>query len=527
MNLMLTFIELIFASPFYKADIIGGWKGKEKSFSNVEDTPPTTADPTLLLLASDHDTIIQLQDYLSLVNVQGVFLYGKKEPYIESDILDWIENNHKPVLYLEEEINPSSLKKTITDLAHLKSMGLYQYVFKQSGSYWLQLLDRQGLSGFFQRLSLILDQELFLLDEHFYLHSIHNKNQDHFKHLEQLYANRPSTKHKIKSFSLVQDGPDHYFLFPLVSQAQYYGFVLFQEQSNLMIDLCIEQIIHALPALLSYLKKEEAVLRAHQSYKEDFLYNVLYNNIESEQFLIQQGKQWGWDFTKPAELMVIRLNQKVETGKFKMDMDDLIKKIQSILTNRFLQGVTFHLQGDIIMIVFDEEPLRPKQRKEFALSLAQKIYHKIEQDSPHLHCEIGIGRHYASNQELFRSFYEAKVAIELGKYEMRQAPVRHFEDIRIARLLSNIHRNTLHDYYSEILKEVLQDRENREVYLETLEAYFQQNGDINQTAEQLYVHPNTLRKRIKKLESILDTDFNQLEDLLEIYVAIKIMKMLK
>jgi DNA-binding PucR family transcriptional regulator len=61
----------------------------------------------------------------------------------------------------------------------------------------------------------------------------------------------------------------------------------------------------------------------------------------------------------------------------------------------------------------------------------------------------------------------------------------------------------------------------------TLEAFYYHNGDINQTAEQLYIHPNTLRKRLKKLETILNVDFNQLEDMLKIFVALKIMKILK
>jgi DNA-binding PucR family transcriptional regulator len=61
----------------------------------------------------------------------------------------------------------------------------------------------------------------------------------------------------------------------------------------------------------------------------------------------------------------------------------------------------------------------------------------------------------------------------------------------------------------------------------TLEAFYNHNGDINQTAEQLYIHPNTLRKRLKKLETILNVDFNQMEDMLKIFVALKIRKILK
>ena len=161
------------------------------------------------------------------------------------------------------------------------------------------------------------------------------------------------------------------------------------------------------------------------------------------------------------------------------------------------------------------------------MALAQSLHKKVQQDLPDFEYEIGIGRHYASNMELFRSFYEAKVALELGKYELQHEAVRHFENIGIARLLSNIHHHILHDYYMEVLKELFEDEENSPVYIDTLESFFQNNADINRTAEQLYIHPNTLRKRLKKLETILSIGFNKLDDLLEIYVALKIMKMIK
>jgi sugar diacid utilization regulator len=525
---MLTFQELICAFPFYQAEIIGGWKGKEKSFLRVEDNSAHLGEPTLFIVQGNNETVSRLDEYIANNNVQGILLYGRLEPYIPHTMMEIIENFNKPVLFLKGEMNPNSIKKTITDLAKLKSIGLYHYVFEQSPNYWLQLIDEHGLTGFLQRLSLLLDQEIFLLDDNFFLHPTHEGNGklDLFKHLAPIYFQQKAPNKK-EVFSMIKDGQHHFFLFPLLSGDQHYGFILFQEQPSMMIDVCTEQVIHTIPALLSYLKKEEAVLRAHQSYQENFLYNLLYNNLESEQLLIKQGKQWGWDFTKPTELMVMRLNQKNDAAKLSVDIDSIIRKIRSLISARFLQAITFPMQGDIIMIVFDSVHLLPKERKELSLSLGQQIYKKVEQDLPDLGCEIGIGRHYSSNMELFRSFYEAKVALELGKYEMRHEAVRHFENIGIVRMLSNIHHHVLQEYYEEVLKEIFLDQENSTVYIETLEAFYQNNADINQSAEQLYIHPNTLRKRLKKLESILHIDFNRLDDLLEIYVALKIMKMIR
>ena len=259
---MLTFQELICASPFYHAEIIGGWKGKEKSFSIVEEDTAHLDKPALLIMPGNPETVSQLDHYISTQNVQGILLFGGIEPYIPHTLIETIESFHKPVLFLKEEINSFSLKKTTTDLAQLKTMGLFHYVYEHSTHYWLQLIQEQGLSECLCRLSLLLNQEIFLLDEHFYLHPIHEGRgvREQFQPLASIYDQQNATNHKREVFSMIDDGQYHYFLFPLLSDDQRYGFILFQEQPSMMIDVCTEQVIHTIPALLAYFQKEEAVL---------------------------------------------------------------------------------------------------------------------------------------------------------------------------------------------------------------------------------------------------------------------------
>ena len=529
---MLTFQEIISASPFYNSEIVGGWKGKERNFSIVKEeasrieAPGRIEAPTLLLLPKSVDIMIQLPYYLSPQHVQGIILYGDEDIYIMKDIISIINDYKKPVLSLEA--NLFTIKHKLKDLRQLKALGLYHYVLEQSSHYWLQFANKHGLKGLLKRLRLLIDDGIVLLDKHF---CIYGEKQEE-RNIEQIKAIRSAfyqqTESKKEELSIVKINDDNCFFFSLYAGEEHYGYVLLREQPGMMIDICIEQITYALPAIVSCLVKEKEILQAHQSYKEQFLYNLLYNNLESEHELIVQGKQWGWDFSQPTQLMVMRLNPLNDTAKYDIDLDVVMNEIRSVVTRSFLQAVTTVIQGNIVIIVFNSYENTPKERKEQMISLANQIYKDIQQTHPHVMCEVGLGRHYPSNVELFRSYYEAKVALELGKYEFTHHAVWHFEDIGIARLLSNIQTDILHNYFDEKLgKLVLLDDENDDFYLETLESFFIHNGDINKTAEHLFIHPNTLRKRLKKLEAILNTDFNQLEDLLNIFVALKIMKMLK
>lgn len=60
----------------------------------------------------------------------------------------------------------------------------------------------------------------------------------------------------------------------------------------------------------------------------------------------------------------------------------------------------------------------------------------------------------------------------------------------------------LHEY-----EELLQDEKNTEL-LRTLKVYLENNMNYSVTAEKMFVHINTIRKRIEKLHDLLQTDWN-------------------
>lgn len=46
---------------------------------------------------------------------------------------------------------------------------------------------------------------------------------------------------------------------------------------------------------------------------------------------------------------------------------------------------------------------------------------------------------------------------------------------------------------------------------EVLKKYLQNNGSVNDTANQMYVHRNTINYKLKKIEEILDVDLSSLD----------------
>lgn len=521
---MLTFQELISVPLFSNAVIVGGWEGKERNFSYIVDNPTDVIESSLLLLPAKREQLENLT-LLSNPKVKGFIFYGAENDAVPYPLKEMIKDYDKPVLMIKET-NVHTIKKCIEDLIKLKSMGQFHYVWEGMTDYWITLVHQGSLERMFQRLRLFVHEELYLLNSDFSPHfsAENGLTEQERKEIRDLYNQHDRKK---ESMLMLQGDTRFYLMLPLAIEEKILGFVVLKDKPGLMIDTCSEIVSKAIPAIITGLKLKEAILKTHQTYKDNFLYNLLYNNIESEQMLIKLGKQWDWDFTKPAHLMVVKIQSVHGHSLKKGELEQFMGTIRSVIAANFLKGITYEIQGNIVIILFDHTERPEKERKKFMISVAKSIVEEIEKLHPQIACRIGIGRSYPTNMKLYKSFFEGKVALELGKYELQQQAVWHFDNIGIGKLLANIENDLLHEFYKEVLGELISfDEEKDNDYIETLQQFFQNNGDINKTATELFVHPNTLRKRLKKIESILNCDLNQIDDQLKIVVALKIMKML-
>jgi GAF domain-containing protein len=68
------------------------------------------------------------------------------------------------------------------------------------------------------------------------------------------------------------------------------------------------------------------------------------------------------------------------------------------------------------------------------------------------------------------------------------------------------------------------DRQRQTSLLRTLEEFLRRRGSISATAEALYVHPNTLRQRLRRIQELSGLDLRK-EDWLNIEIAVKMVRL--
>jgi len=81
------------------------------------------------------------------------------------------------------------------------------------------------------------------------------------------------------------------------------------------------------------------------------------------------------------------------------------------------------------------------------------------------------------------------------------------------------------DRHADALRRlVAYDRRRQAELCRTLEEYLARRGNISATAQALYVHPNTLRQRLRRIEEITGLDVREGEWLM-IEIALKLLRL--
>lgn len=140
---------------------------------------------------------------------------------------------------------------------------------------------------------------------------------------------------------------------------------------------------------------------------------------------------------------------------------------------------------------------------------AELLLQKIMEAFPKNKVYIGIGRECISLQELATSYEEAsKLCDFLVHCSKKQGQFAYYEELKhVLLFLKTADPAQLTNYYRQTIGSLIDyDKKNEAELLMTLQRFFDFNGNINKTAQNLNLSIPGLRYRLEKIESLIDTD---------------------
>lgn len=246
---------------------------------------------------------------------------------------------------------------------------------------------------------------------------------------------------------------------------------------------------------------EQAALSTRQSwerrYKEEFILQLIKGNLSTQECL-NQAQFFSFDLALPRRVVLIQL--------LNPNAENLQHLVNYLEQPEFAQEVAIFSLDQIVL-------LKP-------LTAATDIKQLLPEGYAAQEYKVAVGAYFenAGNEALHLSYLSALSTLQYG---LKQHPRKHyyfFEEYRLPALLGELANSW---QARELLKPLLPlfDAQNKVLY-KTLQQYFLANCDLTLSAQKLFIHPNTLRYRLTRIEEITGLSFNNIDEKLSLYLGI-------
>lgn len=140
---------------------------------------------------------------------------------------------------------------------------------------------------------------------------------------------------------------------------------------------------------------------------------------------------------------------------------------------------------------------------------------------------MGVGRAELGLKGIQNSFQQAEMAMLLGENikKKKTLNIYEYDELGVFLLLDKLkYTKEIDTLYTNIIGDLINQDKNFEL-LNTLQAYFDNDESLKITADILFIHVNTLKYRMKKIEKITKQKFSTSEGKFNLNLALKILKM--
>lgn len=383
------------------------------------------------------------------------------------------------------------------------------------------MASHDGLIGLANKLSEVLSYPMIITDSFYHvLASSFNKES-----LEIMVSTSFENYSQTAFFTctLNVDGIDYQaYGYPIKLGTHNVGnlFLLLENEVQLDIEN-YESIIQYGTSLCSFrIKQMVDIKKESQRYKDAFLFDLLYGNFKNRDDILAYGSLWKWDFNQPHAVIVLSMIEYNPYSEDRQLIDTLLYLTEKALVQHGYEPIAIRKQSEVVLIL----PVKEQANYTLRANPCELISYIIKQtkESPiGDRAACGVGQVYENPGELFRSYQEAKVAYEIGLLLKIEIP--YFHDMGLERILYKHDLQDLKEYYNHILGPLQKYDETQDGDLMfTLESFAHHQFDLKQTSDTIFLHRNTLRYRIKKIEEILNIKLDDVNNRLNIVAALKI-----
>jgi len=403
-----------------------------------------------------------------------------------------------------------------------------EYLSSTIDSFMLSLINETSYQGIAEKLGTILSKPILIEDNFFRILgkflSVSDglafpKPQMTDPNLKEFVTRVQNQKHPLVIPPLPQYGVSQSrIVYPIVTGEVVHGYLhifdrrdppfLSDEENQLIMKVVMALSIKAI--------KDDVVIQTREKMIGLLYKKLIFQEYQSERIIHETALFLNLDISIPSWLIVAHIEG------YCSNIDQL-KAIKSFLIEREVEAKVVLLQQGQFLIFINE--CKQLYKKVAITSLAHQIIEHLTKCFPAIRCYITLGRKCLKPGDYYKSYHEALKALDYLKESNSENQVLSFDSLGIIGLVTLPEDvEQMLSFSEQILKPLIEyEKQNSSLKLiPTLECFLKNDCQIKKTAKDLFVHVNTLRYRLEKIQEICQFDLENAELKFQLFLAFKI-----
>lgn len=527
-------VKALLSTPaFAKFEVLAGKNGLDRMVTSVSVMDAPDIHNWLrggeILMTTGYimkDDTLKFLDVIKNINqAQAAALFVKITRFIDTlpaEVLALAEELAFPIVYMPvnlafiDVIHPV-LTQIVNDQA--RRLQLSENIHR---SFTNLVLSGGETEQIINTLGAILDRDVAYFDLYF------RKNY--------ISAQTPQFRDRMANTAL-EDLLLQYRSYPIRIDNRVYGYLIYcrPEQDDSADDCDDIAVEHAGTVLKLNVQKKISNLEIEYRYKNEFIQDLIMNNIKYRDEVTNRAGLYGWDFTKGLTAVLVEIHgfkeSYLEAGdsqtieSLEMVRGQIFETCKQIIKHNFAPLIFASLSESIVFLI--ETPTVQLNAFHAQLAAVCREMETNVQTNHHYFVTVGIGNHRKSVMDVHLSYQEAKTAARIGRLLYKQSQTVFYKTIGVYKLLAALYNTDEAGEFCDLTIGRLRqyDEKYGTEFLPTLVCIHDCDWNLRKTAEKLYIHYNTIKYRYKKIADILNSNLDDSEQRFAMSLAIKLIRM--
>lgn len=544
---MKTVNDLFILEGMKNSIVLAGHRGLTRNvqFVNISDTPDVIKflDENHLLLTTgyafkdDSEKFCELIKQMHDKNCSGLVIKINRFFHeLPPEVKLLADNLAFPIIDLPSEHTLGEVSRHILNYLNDHEAEQLYYALHIQKEFSNMLLKGYSLSALVEQLGFLLNRPTLLLNHRGEViaqsHEFSKESMKEVKEeiLQKVKENLLSAREGM-TFSIPSRESQSVSTFPVRTKRQYPSMLVIYDSLTLPYPSSQMAIEQAGNVISFTIVKEQAIEENSRLLKNNFFSDLIEMKIKSDDEIYNRANYYGLQKNMENVCVVCTIDARGEKYESLQLYEKKVSELHNTVYDQ-LEDEIFHEELDATLFTKGKYFVMILQFHKYGEEEINKITNFIKTIQNNFDGDFtlsfGVSHSVPSLKEIPTIYHEAVEAILQGYEQQLTGFIKYYKTRELEELLKSLPRKDLKALYETTLKSLAypKTKEDEEL-IKTIQVYLDSQCEFSETARKLFVHRNTVKYRIEKIEELLNCSLRDSVDSLRVRVALIIGSILK